>query len=92
MDGLKMGMPILTHKISARGYNMFFNYPWFQIYEDEASFHKGLCRIVDFLESEVNARKQIQEAYYENFSLEEGDEKFREAMKSFIENYNIQSI
>ena len=81
MDGLKMGMPILTHAVSARGYEYFKNERWFQIYDDSESFWEGLKQINDAIKTESNLQRIIYEKYREYFSFEEGDKRFYNAIK-----------
>lgn len=70
MDGLKLGLFILVHKISARGYDAFFEYPWFQVYHDQESYMNALQTIKKQL---VNHNpKDIQQKYYSYFSFEAG--------------------
>ena len=40
MDGLKCGLPVLVHEVSARGYDYYFGKPYFRVYNDEVYFEK----------------------------------------------------
>lgn len=81
MDGLKMGMPILTHEVSARGYEFFSNEKWFQVYSDTKSFASGLKQIKKILECEENLQQIIYDKYLEYFSFEAGDKRFINVLK-----------
>lgn len=80
MDGLKMGMPILTHEVSARGYEFFHNEKWFQVYSDKTSFVSGLKKIKTVLETEKDLQQIIYDKYQEYFSFEAGDKRFINAL------------
>lgn len=81
MDGLKAGMPILVHKVSARGYDAFWGKPYFKIYEDRNSFKKGLSELLDFISvSDVNIRNDISNAFYSQFGYQAGTERFRKIL------------
>lgn len=77
MDGLSQGLPILVHKTSARGYNMFYNKPWFQIYYDQNSFEQALCMLRKYIEKNKNIdiRKEIQTDYINYFSYSTGSNR-----------------
>lgn len=68
MDGLRLGKPILTHEVSAYGYEPFYNEEWFQVYNDENSFENGLLAILNYIESTPNHFDIIRGAYSKYFS------------------------
>lgn len=70
MDGLRLGLFILVHKISARGYDAFFEYPWFQVYDDQDSYVNALQKIKEQLA--YHNPKDIQQKYNSYFSFEAG--------------------
>jgi hypothetical protein len=72
MDGLKAGLPVLTHSVSARGYDVFFDKPWFQVYNDKASFQNGLTILMDGINKSRWSSMEIQKAYRDYFSFEAG--------------------
>lgn len=77
MDGLKCGLPILVHEVSARGYDYFYDKPYYRIYNDESSFEKGLKDILSFLEANSASAQIINHDYYEYFGFEKGVERLR---------------
>lgn len=85
LDGLKLGMPILTHRVSAQGYDALWDHPWFQIYDDEDSFQKGLDMIVSTIQSNPTLRQEIVSAYQQLFSFEKGQERYVAAIKQFLD-------
>lgn len=85
LDGLKLGMPILTHRVSAQGYDALWDRPWFQIYDDEDTFQKGLDMIVSTIQSNPALRQEIVSAYQQLFSFEKGQERYVAAIKQFLD-------
>lgn len=84
LDGLKLGMPILVHRVSAQGYDALWNRPWFQIYDDEDSFRNGLDMITSIIQSNPTLRQEIVSEYQQLFSFEKGKERYVAAMKRFL--------
>lgn len=80
MDGLKLGMPVLTHKVSARGYDAFLNKPYFKVYDDEISFRDGLSSIIAYINSKNYSRESIRRDYFETFSFRAGIKRMREGL------------
>ena len=80
LDGLRLGMPILTHEVSARGYEVFADQPWFKAYHDAASFEDGLRTILDFINQHDDFRHEIISEYKSHFSFEAGDQRFIDAL------------
>lgn len=80
MDGLKNGIPVLTHSVSARGYETFFNKPFFKIYHDEISFKKGLTELLEYSGTK-NTVQDIYSSYISSFGFESGCKRVREIMR-----------
>ena len=85
MDGLRQGLPVLVHSVSARGYDWFFNKPYFKIYNDEQTFFKGLSSLLEYCKKDVN-RNQIQKDYYEIYSFEAGCERMKEVVETCLKS------
>jgi hypothetical protein len=83
MDGLKAGLPILVHAVSARGYDVFFDKPWFQVYKDEESFRAGLTLLIDWTTQGKWSPAAIQEAYMDYFSFNAGVARLKECVSCF---------
>ena len=81
MDGLKCGLPILVHEVSARGYDFFYDKPYYRIYHDEKTFEKGLKDILYFLEVTPNPAQIINHDYYQFFGFAKGVERFKAALE-----------
>lgn len=80
MDGLKCGLPILVHTVSARGYDFFYDKPYYRIYKDELSFEEGLKDIISFLSVSPESAQTINRDYYDYFGYHKGVERFKIAL------------
>ena len=76
MDGFKRGLPVLVHKVSARGYESLQGEPYFKIYDDEKSFEEGLSSLIEYVNHGYDP-KIIINKYLEYFSFEAGTNRFR---------------
>jgi glycosyltransferase involved in cell wall biosynthesis len=77
MDGLRAGLPVLTHEISARGYEPFLDITLFK-YHDRVSFRTSLERMLA-LHPDV---KEALRTYEEQFSFEAGLARLGELLKT----------
>ena len=84
MDGLRMGLPIITHKVSARGYDVFFDSPFFQIYDDEKSFERALTVVVDFVNNNKNYQQDIRNIYLSYFGFKAGCDRIKVLMDCLV--------
>lgn len=80
MDGLRMGLPILVHKVSARGYDVFLEKPYFKVYDDRKSFTKGLTDLLTYCSSKHD-NSVIQSDYLIFFSFHAGCDRMRKAIE-----------
>ncbi|MCX6262209.1 MAG: hypothetical protein NTY95_15495 [Bacteroidia bacterium] len=83
MDGLRAGLPILVHAVSARGYDVFYNKPWFKVYNNEESFRTGLTLLVDWVTQGNWSPAEIQKAYLDYFSFNAGVARLEEYVSCF---------
>jgi hypothetical protein len=80
MDGLRQGLPVLAHKVSARGYDVFFDKPYFKIYYDKESFKSGLVSLINLYNKNKIDGKQIQDDYKNIFDLESGCKRLKASL------------
>jgi len=73
MDGLRWGLPIVTHAVSARGYDAFKDAGCLFAYNNKEEFADVLWR----LKSTVFDKKQVQTLYNSIFSFDVGVEKVK---------------
>lgn len=78
MDGLRAGLPVLVHKVSARGYEVFRDSALF-VYEDAASFGKALERML----ATPQERRSVQSLFRAHFSLEAGISRLQNILTSY---------
>ena len=86
MDGLRAGLPILTHNVSAQGYEALTGQPWFNTYNDEASFRHGLRQTIAVIDSTPDLRQKVFNSYLSQFSFANGDRRFILALTPFLES------
>ena len=87
MDGLKMGLPILTHKVSARGYEPFVDKDYFAVYKDKDSFEKGIRKLIEIVHDGVK-EDLIKSDYSTIFGTQSGIDRF----KSLIEKITSKHL
>jgi len=76
MDGLKLGMPILCHKVSAAGYKAFEKAGYLYTYENESSFEKAL----NLITSKSFCANDIYSLYKNEFSFTTGTNKLKQIL------------
>lgn len=84
MDGLKLGLPVITHEVSSRGYDKFFNQEWFQIYNDKISFEVALKKIVKLIQEKDDLRQEILDNYYNAFSFSKGKQEYINCIEAIV--------
>lgn len=77
MDGLKSGLQVITHRVSARGYSVFEETGILHSYYDEESFRKCIERTV----ANSFSKEQILDIYVEHFSFGTGVRKINKLLK-----------
>lgn len=83
MDGLRNGMPIITHVVSSRGYDVFFEKDYFNIYNDMESFVNAVDAVVK-RGSFAGYRDTIKRDYLNYFSFSAGVERLNQLIKSLL--------
>lgn len=66
MDGLRNGLPIICHKISARGYNVFTEKSMCLTYTTPSEFIQCINKTISNLESNILNKNSIKSFYLEN--------------------------
>jgi hypothetical protein len=72
MDGLKAGLPVLTHEVSARGYDIFKEKEFLFTYNNSESFEVSLCKLINDCQKRKFKKKEITTLYQKEFSFHEG--------------------
>ena len=81
MDGLRLGLPVLTHKCSARGYDLFFDKPYFRVFSDSASFQVELDNLIRFIKGVNNYKEDCRNHYQSVFSFISGLDRIKKAIE-----------
>lgn len=72
MDGLKLGVPVLSHEISARGYDKFIASECLFVYNDNSSFIESFEKILKLIKEQKMESNTIQNIYNSLFSFNAG--------------------
>lgn len=80
MDGLKAGLPVLTHVVSARGYDEFTNANCLFPYEDGISFRRSLEKLLLEKSKGNMEAKTIKNIYNSVFSFHAGVKRLAEIL------------
>ncbi len=81
LDGLKNGLLVVTHKVSARGYDDFVSQKCMFCYDDEQSFIEALRNVVNSNYS----KHDILKLYDNIFSFKSGVNRFNKYVMSLLE-------
>jgi hypothetical protein len=81
MDGLKLGMPVIAHENSARGYEDFSDAGFLFSYADPNSFVTALRKAV--IKSREDPGEEIIKLYRKLFSFDSGVERVRHSLRRF---------
>lgn len=80
MDGLKAGLPVLTHAVSARGYDEFSNANCMFVYEDKSTFRTSLEKLIKEINTGNLNNMVIKDIYKSVFSFEAGVKRLKGIM------------
>lgn len=80
MDGLRYGIPVIAHEVSARGYDPFISTGNLLVYNSEISFKKAIEKI---LNSNFDSGL-IQNIYEEFFSFEKGKNRLKAILEEIL--------
>ncbi len=84
MDGLKLGLLVLTHEVSARGYEIFHDKGIVRIFKNKESFLFKIKEMKTLLASNSLERKRNQDIYQRHFSFESGLERIDKILKESL--------
>ena len=76
MDGLRCCIPILTHKVSARGYKALEKKGYLYQFENEQEFSNAFHQLVILIKTTPNLKKDMA-VYNENITFEEKIKTFK---------------
>ncbi len=78
MDGLRLGIPVISHTCSARGYDAFEGSSFFQSFSDKNTFKEALSRILQNYDAGLISREIIRKQYASVFSYAAGVSRLKE--------------
>ena len=76
LDGLKFGLPVLTHKVSIRGYEKMQEYGVILPYETVSEFSEGIKK----LQGIKMSNEDIQKLYLQQYRFETGIKRLKEIL------------
>lgn len=79
MDGLRQGIPVIAHEVSARGYELFIKKGYMFVYNDVISFEKAL----HYVKESTLKRQDVIELYQAVFSFKSGVERLKSILKTY---------
>ena len=88
MDGLRLGVPVITHTCSARGYDMFYDTPYLKAFTRQDEFKKAIEEMVGQIRS--FSKTDVLERYNKCFSYKEGLARMRNIFESISLNLNCK--
>lgn len=77
MDGLRCCIPIITHRISAKGYKQLEKYGYMYQFENEKEFFEAFCKTIQYIKTSPNLKKNIA-IYNESITFENKLRSFKE--------------
>lgn len=70
MDGLRAGLPVIAHKVSARGYSEFEKHGFLWAFDGKQEFAAALSEVIQLIRSKGMNRNDIQDFANKQFSFE----------------------
>lgn len=81
MDGLKNGLPVITHSCSSRGFDVFYGLNIFKVFSNPEEFRNSIIEIISDIDKGVMDRLAVKRIYKENFSYDAGLNRMRTIFK-----------
>lgn len=82
MDGLKLGLPVITHSCSARGYDKMFETGCVKSFDTKDEFEQAVNEICN--NASGYKKEDIIEKYKSLFSYESGKQRMKSALRDLI--------
>lgn len=77
MDGLKNGLPVITHSCSARGFDAFYGFDFFKVFSNPEEFRNAVIEIISDIDKGFMDRFAVKRIYKDNFSYQAGLNRMR---------------
>jgi spore coat polysaccharide biosynthesis predicted glycosyltransferase SpsG len=85
MDGLKAGLPVVTHEVSARGYDVFKDQGVLFTYNSSGSFEAAVENVIKAYQSNEYKKNDIRALYNKEFSFDQGVIR----LKGILDTFNL---
>jgi len=72
MDGLRLGLPVIVHSCSARGYDELAGSDCLSVFDSKEEFASELQKLVEKIQNGTIRRDYIRQRYEEVFSYQAG--------------------
>lgn len=82
IDGLRCGLPVIAHSVSARGYSAFFDKDYFCRFTTKEEFAVAVNRLTQCCAAEKTSRATIIDDACRAFGFEEAVARLRQAIES----------
>lgn len=81
LDGLRLGLPVITHSCSARGYDAFHGSDYFRSFDDEVEFSKAVNDIVALYKNKRIDKESVYNKFIAVFSYKSGVENLKRILQ-----------
>lgn len=82
LDGLRLGLPVITHTCSARGYDVFHECDYFRPFNDENEFVVAINDIISLYKKNNIEKEIVYNRFVQAFSYKSGLEKLKEILRN----------
>ena len=82
MDGLRLGIPVVTHSCSARGYDAFRDSGFFYEFSTPQEFGRAVEILQEAYSRGEVERERIRDEYLKVFSYEAGFQRLKQIVKT----------
>ena len=83
MDGLRLGMPVIVHDRSKRGYESMMSTTYFKTFSNPAEFNESVQELSARVADNHYERSVVWDCYLSHFSYSCGLDKVKEIMNGF---------
>lgn len=85
-DALRNGLPVIAHKVSARGYSQFIKAGFMISYDDKETFVIALEQMRNWIKQTPDYKRVIRDYYFEECNFEKSTKEIAIFLKDIIHN------
>lgn len=82
LDGLRLGLPVITHTCSSRGYDEFKGHDYFRPFNDENEFVNVINDIISLYKNNKIDKEIVYKEFVRAFSYKSGLERLKKILRS----------